>query len=65
MLRNDANVSKSCSRFRVFGMRCACTMRELPYEQHQLPRIKHEQRLPVVLSGEEIRWLLGARYPGL
>ena len=60
MLKNDANVSKSFFRFTVFGMRYACKMRGLPYEQYQLPQIRHEQRLPVVLSGEEIQRLMSA-----
>jgi len=41
-------------------MRYACKMQELPYEQYQLPQIRHEQRLPAVLSGEDIQRLLGA-----
>jgi len=60
MLKNDANVSKSFFRFTVFGMRYACKMRGLPYDEYQLPQIRHEQRLPVVLSGEEIQRLLSA-----
>jgi hypothetical protein len=55
------NIKALAFVFTVFGMRYPCKMRELPYEQYQLPQIRHEQRLPVVLSGEDIQRLLGAQ----
>lgn len=59
-LKKNENVSKSFFRFTVFGMRYACKMRGLAYDQFQLPRLKHEQRLPIVLNGPEIKRLLEA-----
>ena len=60
LLKTTENVSKSFFRFTVFGMRYACKMRDLPYEQYRLPQIRHEQRLPVVLNNSEIKRLLEA-----
>ena len=60
LLKTSENVSKSFFRFTVFGMRYACRMKGLSYDQYQLPRIRHEQQLPVVLNGPEIKRLLEA-----
>src|SRR5690606_20776094 len=59
-IKSKVNVSKSFFRFTVFGMRYACKMRGLTYDQYQLPQLKHEQRLPIVLSGPDMKRLLGA-----
>src|SRR5690606_30262957 len=59
-IKTKENVSKSFFRFTVFGMRYACKMRGLAYDQYQLPQLKHEQRLPMVLSGAEVKRLLAA-----
>ena len=39
-------------------MRYACKMRGLSYLQFALPAIKHSEKLPVVLSQQEVRLLL-------
>lgn len=39
-------------------MRYACKMRDLPFEQFCLPKIKHAQKLPTVLNNSEVKRLL-------
>lgn len=63
LLKTQENVSKSFFRFTVFSMRYACRMKGLDYDQYQLPVIRHEQKLPVVLNGSEIKRLLEAHRP--
>jgi integrase/recombinase XerD len=52
--------SKSHFKIMVYGMRFACRTEGLPYSRFSLPRLKHEKRLPVVLSREEVRRIFGA-----
>lgn len=47
-------------KFTVYGIRYACKMRGLPYQQFSLPAIARENKLPVVLNAEEIRALIKA-----
>lgn len=60
LLKTEGNVSKSFFRFTVFGMRYACRIRGLDYDQYRLPTVRHEQKLPVVLNESEVKRLLGA-----
>ena len=57
-LKTSDNVSKSFFRFTVFGLRYVCKMRGLEYDQFRLPTIKHEKKLPVVLSESEVKEIL-------
>lgn len=45
-------------KFTVYGMRYACKMRGLSYVQFSLPEIERPDKLPVVLSQQEVRDLL-------
>ncbi|MGH7239613.1 MAG: tyrosine-type recombinase/integrase, partial [Candidatus Saccharimonadales bacterium] len=63
LIKKRDNVSKSFFRFTVFGMRYACKMRGLEYQQFNLPIVRHNQTLPVVLNNGEIKGLLEAYRP--
>lgn len=45
-------------KFTVYGMRYACKMRGLSYLQFSLPEIERVDKLPVVLSQQEVKALL-------
>lgn len=62
-IKTRDEVSKSFFLFTVFGMRYSCKMRGLDYEQFNLPVIRHDKRLPVILNGSEIKALLEAYRP--
>jgi integrase len=47
-------------KFTVYGLRYACKLRGLPYQQFALPSIRHNDKLPVVLYAAEVRALLEA-----
>jgi integrase len=47
-------------KFTVYGMRYACKLRGLPYQQFSLPSIKRSDKLPVVLNDAEVRALIKA-----
>jgi len=54
--------SQSYFKHTVYGLRFLLKTEGLPYEYLKLPEIKHEKRLPSVLSREEIwRMLSGAK----
>ena len=55
-----ANSSPSATffKFTVYGLRYACRLRGLPYQQFSLPSIEHHDKLPVVLNASEVRALL-------
>jgi site-specific recombinase XerD len=55
--------SQTCFKHTVFGLRFLLKSEGLPYDHLQLPSIKADKKLPVVLSKEEVWRLLGA--PGL
>ncbi len=52
--------SDSYFKFTVYGLRFAFRMMGLKDKQIELPSIKHEKKLPVVLSREEMKRLLKA-----
>ena len=58
LVKADGSPSSTFFKFTVYGMRYACKMRGLPYEQFSLPSIKHADKLPVVLNASEVRALL-------
>lgn len=45
-------------KFTVYGMRYACKLRGLPYEQFSLPSIERNDKLPAVLNAAEVKALL-------
>lgn len=58
LVKANGSPSSTFFKFTVYGMRYACKMRSLPYEQFSLPSIKHADKLPVVLNASEVRALL-------
>ena len=55
-----ANGSPSATffKFTVYGMRAACKLRGLPYQQFSLPSIKRTNKLPSVLNASEVKALI-------
>ena len=47
-------------KFTVYGMRYACRLRGLPYQQFSLPSIERNDKLPVVLNASEVKALMKA-----
>jgi len=60
LVKSRGTDSASFFKFTVHGMRYACKMRGLDYQQFSLPEIKGPHKLPVVLNGSEVKALLGA-----
>lgn len=58
LVKGDGSASATFFKFTVYGMRYACKLRGLPYEQFSLPCIKRNDKLPVVLNASEVRALL-------
>lgn len=57
-----ANGSPSATffKFTVYGMRAACKLRGLPYQQFSLPAIERPNKLPSVLNASEVKQLIKA-----
>ena len=55
-----ANGSPSATffKFTVYGMRLACKLRGLPYQQFSLPSIERPNKLPSVLNASEVKALI-------
>jgi integrase/recombinase XerD len=60
LVKSKGSPSGTFFKFTVYGMRYACRMRGLPYQQFSLPVIEREDKLPVVLNGDEVRALIKA-----
>ena len=60
LVKSNGSPSATFFKFTVYGMRYACKMRGLPYQQFSLPAIEHNDKLPVVLNGEEVKALIKA-----
>jgi integrase len=60
LVKSRGPISATFFKFTVYSMRYACRLRGLPYEQFSLPAIKRGDKLPVVLSAEEVRALIAA-----
>lgn len=60
LVKSKGSPSATFFKFTVYGMRYACKMRGLPYQQFSLPVIKHNDKLPVVLNHEEVKALISA-----
>ena len=59
-VKTKGTPSATFFKFTVYGMRYACKLRGLNYLQFSLPEIERPEKLPVVLSQQEVRDLLKA-----
>lgn len=60
LYQNAANASLSYFKFTVYGLRFAYKMEGQAHRNHQLPIIKAEKKLPIVLSRNETKRLLAS-----
>ena len=60
LVKSNGSPSATFFKFTVYGMRYACKLRGLPYEQFSLPSIERQDKLPVVLNDAEVRALIKA-----
>jgi integrase/recombinase XerD len=58
LVKANGSPSATFFKFTVYGMRYACKLRGLPYQQFSLPSIERNDKLPVVLNASEVRALL-------
>ncbi|MDQ4101037.1 MAG: tyrosine-type recombinase/integrase [Thermoproteota archaeon] len=58
LVKANGSPSAAFFKFTVYGMRYACKLRGLPYQQFSLPSIERNDKLPVVLNASEVRALL-------
>lgn len=58
LVKANGSPSATFFKFTVYGMRYACKLRGLPYEQFSLPSIERNDKLPVVLNASEVKSLL-------
>lgn len=58
LVKSNGSPSATFFKFTVYGMRYACKLRGLPYQQFSLPAIKHDHKLPAVLNEAEVRALI-------
>jgi site-specific recombinase XerD len=59
-IKANGSPSATFFKFTVYGMRYACKLKGLPYQQFSLPAIKRNDKLPVVLNASEVKALLKA-----
>lgn len=59
LIKSNGSPSATFFKFTVYGMRYACKLRALPYQQFSLPSIDRKEKLPVVLNASEVQALLG------
>ncbi len=60
LVKANGSPSATFFKFTVYGMRYACKLRGLPYEQFSLPSIERNDKLPVVLNASEVKALMKA-----
>ena len=60
LVKANGSPSATFFKFTVYGMRYACKLRGLPYQQFSLPSIERSDKLPVVLNASEVRALMKA-----
>lgn len=60
LVKADGSPSSTFFKFTVYGMRYACRLRGLPYQQFSLPSIERNDKLPVVLNASEVKALMKA-----
>lgn len=59
-IKAHGSPSATFFKFTVYGMRAACKLRGLPYQQFSLPAIAKTNKLPSVLNTTEVKELLKA-----
>jgi site-specific recombinase XerD len=60
LIKSRGTTSATFFKFTVYGMRYACKLRGLEYQQFSLPEIDKDVKLPVVLNADEVKALLRA-----
>jgi integrase/recombinase XerD len=60
LVKSNGSPSATFFKFTVYGMRYACKLRGLPYQQFSLPSIERNNKLPVVLNATEVKALMKA-----
>ena len=58
LVKANGTPSATFFKFTVYGMRYACKLHGLPYQQFSLPSIERSDKLPAVLNASEVRALL-------
>jgi len=58
LVKSKGTVSATFFKFTVYGMRAACKLSGLPYQQFSLPAIEHTNKLPTVLNANEVKQLI-------
>lgn len=58
LVKSRGTVSATFFKFTVYGMRAACKMKGLPYQQFSLPAIERPNKFPSVLNETEVKALL-------
>lgn len=57
-VKSNGSPSATFFKFTVYGMRYACKLRGLAYQQFSLPSIERTNKLPVVLNADEVKALI-------
>ena len=60
LIKANGSPSATFFKFTVYGLRYACRLRGLPYQQFSLPAISQKDKLPVVLNALEVKALMAA-----
>jgi len=60
LVKSKGTVSATFFKFTVYGMRAACKLSGLPYQQFSLPAIEHSNKMPTVLNASEVKQLIKA-----
>ena len=60
LVKSKGTVSATFFKFTVYGMRAACKLSGLPYQQFSLPSIERPNKLPSVLNAREVKQLFKA-----
>ena len=58
LVKSKGTPSATFFKFTVYGMRAACRLSGLPYQQFSLPSIERPNKLPSVLNTSEVKQLL-------
>jgi len=58
LVKSNGTPSATFFKFTVYGMRAACKLMELPYQQFSLPAIARPNKLPSVLNDSEVKQLI-------
>lgn len=58
LVKSKGSPSATFFKFTVYGMRYACKVRGLEYQQFSLPKLDRAEKLPVVLNDQEMRSML-------